>query len=123
MATRCLIVDDSAHFLRAARSLLEREGMNVVGVAMSGAEAMTRIGELTPDVVLVDIDLGGESGFDLARTVRERTVALNGQGRPLPIIMISSHAGEDYQDLIEDSPAVGFLGKSMLSAGAIRSLL
>jgi DNA-binding NarL/FixJ family response regulator len=115
VVVRCLIVDDSPEFLTAARSLLEREGITVVGTAPTGAEALQRADELRPDVTLVDIDLGDESGFELASRLRE-----NAQAR---IILISTHAEEDYADLISASPACGFLPKAALSAGAIRGLL
>src|SRR3954452_19837424 len=52
---RCLIVDDNAPFLEAAASLLEREGIEVVGVASTGDEALRHAQELRPDVALVDI--------------------------------------------------------------------
>jgi len=61
MDLRCLIVDDSRRFLEAARSLLEREGIAVVGVASTSAEALRRAEELKPDVALVDVDLGGRA--------------------------------------------------------------
>jgi CheY-like chemotaxis protein len=64
---RCLIIDDSLRFLDAARALLERQGIAVVGVASNSAEALQRVEELRPDVTLLDIDLGGESGLELAR--------------------------------------------------------
>ena len=64
---RCLIVDDSPRFLEASRGLLEREGIVVVAVATNGADAIRRAAELGPDVILVDIDLGGQSGFDVVR--------------------------------------------------------
>jgi CheY-like chemotaxis protein len=115
---RCLIVDDSPPFLAAARGLLEREGVTVVAVASTSAEALQRAEELRPDVMLVDIDLGGESGLDLARRLhREASMA------PPRVILISTHAEQDYADLIAASPAVGFLPKTALSAGAIRDLL
>jgi len=115
---RCLIVDDSRHFLDAARGLLERQGITIVGVASTSAEALQQVEELRPDVTLVDIDLGGESGFELARRLhRDAGVA------PSRLILISTHADQDYADLIAASPAVGFLSKSALSAGAIRDLL
>ena len=115
--TRCLIVDDSPHFLEAARSLLERQGMTVVGVASTSADALERARELRPDVTLVDIDLGGESGLELARRLHRDGPA------PGRVILVSTHAEEDYAELIAASPAVGFLSKSTLSAGAIRELL
>ena len=67
MALRSLIVDDNARFLAAARALLEREGVAVVGVASSCAEAVQLAESSSPDVALVDIDLGEESGFDVAQ--------------------------------------------------------
>jgi CheY-like chemotaxis protein len=69
---RCLIVDDSPRVQDAARGLLERQGITVVGVASSSAEALQRAQELRPDVLLLDIDLGGESGLELARRLHAR---------------------------------------------------
>lgn len=112
---RCLIVDDNRRFLDAARGLLEREGVAVVGVASTSAEALHQVEELRPDVTLVDIDLGGESGFELVRQLAGRA--------PLRMILISTHAEQDYADLIATSPAIGFVSKSGLSAAAIRALL
>ena len=66
MPLRYLLVDDNRYFLGAARDLLEREGIEVVGVASTSAETLRLVGQLRPDVVLVDIDLGDECGFDLA---------------------------------------------------------
>jgi CheY-like chemotaxis protein len=82
---RCVIVDDDALFLKAAQTLLESDGVTVAGVASTGADAVERVGVLRPDVVLIDIRLGQESGFDVARQL-----AANGQGAAL--IMISTHA-------------------------------
>jgi len=113
---RCVIVDDDEAFCRAAQILLERDGMTVAGVAGSGAEAVTLVRALRPDVVLVDIRLGEESGFAAARL-------LAGDGPAATLIMISSHAEDDYADLIADSPAAGFLAKAELSAAAIRRIL
>jgi DNA-binding NarL/FixJ family response regulator len=112
---RCLIVDDNRRFLDAARGLLEREGVAVVGVASTSAEALHQVQELQPDVTLVDIDLGGESGFELVRQLAGRA--------PRRMILISTHAEQDYADLIAMSPAIGFVPKSALSAAAIRALL
>jgi DNA-binding NarL/FixJ family response regulator len=113
---RCLIVDDNAAFLKAAVALLEREGVAVVGVASDGAEALTRARELRPDVVLLDIALRAESGFDVAR----RLVEADPDGAR--IILISTHAEADFADLIDETPAAGFVPKSELSARAIERL-
>jgi DNA-binding NarL/FixJ family response regulator len=114
---RCLIVDDSPQFLAAARGLLERQGVAVVGVASTGAEALRRAEELRPDVTLLDINLGAESGLGVARTMHR------GGADHAPVILISTQAEEDYADLIAASPAIGFLPKASLSAGAIRDVL
>ena len=68
---RCLIVDDNASFLEAASTLLEREGLAVAGVASTGDEGLQRANELEPDVVLLDVSLGAESGLDVARRLAE----------------------------------------------------
>ena len=122
MALRCLIVDDSSRFLRAARVLLEGEGIAVVGVAATAAEALTRAGELRPDVVLIDIHLGEDSGFTLVRQLDERAQSVADLPVPL-LVLISTHAGEDFADLIAASPAVGFLAKADLSARAVHDLI
>ncbi|MBE4736125.1 MULTISPECIES: response regulator [Streptomyces] len=114
MSMRCLIVDDSARFLEAARTLLEHDGVHVVGVASTGAEALARAGELAPDLVLLDIDLDGESGLELAPRLA-RTAA------PV-IVLISTHAPDDVQELVATTPARGFLHKSKLSGQALRAL-
>ena len=118
MALRCLIVDDNADFLRAARELLNRQGMSVVGVASTGLEALRRADELRPDVALVDIDLGTESGFDVARVLAD-TPRLE----PLSVVFISTYAEKDFEDLIAASPAVGFVSKSDLSGRAVAAAL
>jgi DNA-binding NarL/FixJ family response regulator len=114
MSLRVLIVDDSELFLNVARVVLEREGLSVVGVASGSSDALARAEELQPEVVLVDITLAGESGFDLARRLAEEDHA---GGRT--VILISTHAQEDFADLITDCPACGFLPKSELSAEAV----
>jgi DNA-binding NarL/FixJ family response regulator len=113
-----LIVDDSPGFLAAARRLLEREGITVAGVVSTGTEALLRVAELRPDVILVDIHLDGESGLDLARRLHRQACPA-----PFRTILVSTHDEQDYRDLIAASPAVGFLPKAALSANAIRELL
>ena len=113
-----LIVDDNAQFLEAARALLERQGMRIVAVASSGEDARRRLDETQPDLVLVDIDLGEESGLDLVRSI------LHGERLDLPhVILISAYPEDDIVDLLDACPAVGFLSKSSLSAAAIEAML
>jgi DNA-binding NarL/FixJ family response regulator len=114
--SRCVIVDDDNGFIDVARALLEREGMTVVGRAGNCADAVDCATALQPDVVLIDIRLSDESGFDAARR-------LAAEGQAAALIMISTDQEADYADLIADSPAIGFLAKTDISAGAIRRLL
>ena len=68
---RVLIVDDQASFRAAARELLEARGHTVAAEAADGREAMAAAASTAPDVVLLDIGLGGESGFDVARALTQ----------------------------------------------------
>ncbi len=115
---RCLIVDDSSGFVAAAQSLLERDGITVVGVASTSADALRRFQELRPDVTLVDLDLGRESGFELAEKLDDARDSARSS-----VILISTHAEQDFADMIASSPAAGFLPKSGLTTEAIRELV
>ena len=113
-----LIVDDNKSFLEAASILLEREGLSVAGVASTGADAQRQVEALHPDVVLVDIFLGEESGLDLTKRLVQ-----DGVVHEAPVILISTHSRADLEDLITASPAAGFLPKAELSASAIRGIV
>ena len=112
---RLLIVDDNPQFLEAAREVLEGDGLTVVGVASASAEAIRLTQELQPDVILVDVDLGEENGFELA----ERLAAIVNAR----VILISVYPEMELADLLAASPASGFVGKADLSAAAIREVL
>jgi DNA-binding NarL/FixJ family response regulator len=118
MCLRTLIVDDNARFLEAARDLLQREGISVVGIASTSESALQRAAELRPDVTLVDVYLGNESGVDLAR----RLSAQRGE-QESRVILISTYAECDFPGLLADSDAVGFVSKAELSASAIQRVL
>jgi two-component system, NarL family, nitrate/nitrite response regulator NarL len=123
MEVRSLIVDDDRSFLRAARDLLEEDGISVVGVASTGAGARQACRELRPDVTLVDIHLGEENGFDVARQLAGRTGAHQGGVSMTLVILISACSEDDFAELIAASPARSFLAKSDLSGSAIRAIL
>jgi two-component system, NarL family, nitrate/nitrite response regulator NarL len=113
---RCLLVDDNEAFAETARRVLDPHGVKVTGTASNCAEAVLRVGELRPDIVLIDVVLGDENGFDLARHLAQRD-------DDLAVIMISSGAEDDYADLMTGCAALGFLPKGELSADRIRRLL
>jgi len=98
--------------------MLEREGVTVVGSSSSSADAMRSVDALRPDVVLVDVSLGEENGFDLAQTLDDAH-HVGGAG----IVLISTRSRNELAELIDRSPARGFIAKADLSGDAIRTLL
>src|SRR5450755_3076724 len=111
---RCLIVDDNEPFLNEARELLEREGVDVIGVATTAAEALAKIAQLQPELTLVDIDLGSDSGFALMRAMADQP-----NRSPPSVTLTSVHDEPDFAALIQASSAAGFVSKTELSAQAI----
>ena len=116
MRLRCLIVDDSDSFLASASRLLAAQGVEVVGCASSGAEALQLARKLEPDVALVDVQLGREDGLELTRRLAATVPVTR-------VILISSHSQNELAELVSDSPAAGFLPKASLGADAIVELL
>jgi DNA-binding NarL/FixJ family response regulator len=113
----CLIVDDSPPFFEAAQQLLADDGVVVVGFAATSDEAVNETLALAPDVALVDIELGTESGFDVA----QRLAGLPDGGPP--VVLISAESGSELAELVDASGALGFVSKTDLSGDAIRRLL
>jgi CheY-like chemotaxis protein len=114
VALRCLLVDDSSRFLEAASKLLVGQGLVVAGVASTSAEALARVRELEPDVAIVDVDLNGESGFDLVWQL-----AATSDGPPTRTILTSTHSESDLAELVAVTPVLGFTTKNELSADVI----
>ncbi|WP_329241452.1 response regulator transcription factor [Actinoallomurus sp. NBC_01490] len=117
MDMRCLIVDDNDRFLETARGVLERDGINVVGVASDGQEALEKVGELRPTVALVDVCLGEECGVELAGLLIDESPS-----KPV-VILISTYPADDFADIVAGSAALGFLPKSELSGPALRKMI
>ena len=115
MRLRLLIVDDNSQFIQAASDLLQRQGAEVVGVASNGAEAVRLARELHPDCVLVDVELGPESGFDLAlRLTTEHHQR---------VVLTSVHSETEFTDLMATTPGISFIPKADLSARKITDAL
>jgi CheY-like chemotaxis protein len=117
MTPRALIVDDDAAFIDAAVRVLQAEGFHVVGAAGSGAQAVELAERLEPDIVLVDIHLDDENGFDVVRQLA------SARARPANMLLLSTHSSADFAELIAESPVLGFLSKSKLSGHAVRGFL
>jgi CheY-like chemotaxis protein len=115
---RCLIVDDSADFRDAASAMLRGAGIDVVGLASNSAEALRCYENAHPDVALVDVNLGTEDGFELTERLHQASGS-----EPLAVILVSTYEEADFTDMIDDSPAVGFVQKISLSPDAIRDLV
>jgi DNA-binding NarL/FixJ family response regulator len=113
----CLIVDESVQFFEAARQLLADDGITVVGFAATADQAVNETLALRPDVALVDVDLGTESGFDVAR----RLAGLPRGGTPVVLISVESEG--ELEELVNASGALGFVSKTDLSGDAVRKLL
>lgn len=111
-----LIVDDHAGFRGMARVMLEGSGFDVVGEAGDGAEAERLSAAEQPDVVLLDIQLPGADGFEVAR----RLLAL---AEPPVIVLVSTRDAADYGPRIGASGAAGFIHKARLSGDTLRATL
>jgi DNA-binding NarL/FixJ family response regulator len=116
MGTTVLIVDDHPSFRASARRMLEAHGYDVVGEAADASSAIDAVGELRPDVVLLDIRLPDADGFQVAERLAANGVAT-------AIVLTSSRDRSDFDNEIVASPAHGFIPKSELSAEAITSLI
>ncbi len=116
MATSILIVDDHPGFRASARRLLEASGYEVIGEAVDGDAALAAIGELRPELVLLDVQLPDIDGFEVARRIDA------GDARPV-IVLTSSRDGSDFGRAIDESPAAGFVPKAELSGEAIAELV
>lgn len=113
-----MIVDDSEQFLAVAQNYLRRDGLDVVATATTQQEALQKAEEVQPDIVLVDVNLGDESGIELTHLLVDKFPHLRSR-----IVLISTMDHEDVADLISDTPAAGFLPKNVLSARAVGELV
>jgi two-component system, NarL family, nitrate/nitrite response regulator NarL len=112
----CLIIDDSETFLASATHLLSLQGVRVIGQASSSGEALRLAAALSPDVTLVDVELGDEDGIELARR-------LTSGGLSAMVILISLRDRNELAELMAGSGAIGFLRKDALDAQAIVDLI
>jgi CheY-like chemotaxis protein len=109
--TTILIVDDHPSFRAVARLLLESEGYDVVGEAPDGEEALRLAAELAPDVVLLDLNMPGIDGFEVARRLPAGPA----------IVLVSSRDARDIGPL--EANVRGFIAKGELSGEALREVL
>ena len=111
-----LIVDDHEAFRASARALLEAEGFDVVGEAADGAEAIAAVALLRPKIVLLDVQLPGLDGLEVA----EQLAA--GGDAPM-VVLTSSRDAAAYGPRLGQTSARGFIPKSRLSGAALAELV
>lgn len=103
--TRILVVDDSVTVRKVTSRLLERQGINVA-VAKDGIDAIEILQEMTPDLILLDIEMPRMDGFEVTTQVRH-----NKRLRDIPIIMITSRTGEKHQERAFKLGVNDYMGK------------
>jgi two-component system, NarL family, nitrate/nitrite response regulator NarL len=113
---RTLLVDDSETFLASAQRLLEAQGLEIVGTATRGDDALELVATCSPELALVDVELGEEDGVALAARLLSRFPNMR-------VVLISTYGRDEMEELITANAAVGFLPKSRLSGDAVRDLL
>jgi len=111
-----LIVDDFAAFRRSARALLEDDGFDVVGEAADGRTALAEVERLRPAVVLLDVQLPDEDGFEIAARVASRP-------DPPVVVLVSARDAGAYTARLTATPARGFIAKAELSGERLAALL
>ena len=103
---RVFLIDDHALFRAGLESLLERQGINVVGHSGDGIENLDRLGELSVDIILLDMRLGDADGLTVLK-------GLNKAGNKIPIVALTT--SREQHDLLESlrNGAAGYLLKDM----------
>jgi DNA-binding NarL/FixJ family response regulator len=112
---RVLIIDDQSAFRRVVRDLLSRRGHVVVGEADGLITALAAFQQCEPDAVLLDVCLGNESGFDVARV-------LTGLRPGIPVLLVSADDRYEHEARVQECGARGFVLKSRLVDGDFGTL-
>jgi chemosensory pili system protein ChpA (sensor histidine kinase/response regulator) len=105
LAPLVLVVDDSLTVRRVTQRLLVREGYRV-SLAKDGLDALERLAEEKPSIVLSDIEMPRMDGFDLVRNIRG-----DARLRDLPVIMITSRIAQKHRDYAAELGVDHYLGK------------
>jgi DNA-binding NarL/FixJ family response regulator len=115
MRRRVLIVDDHPSFRCFATKLLQAGGFEVVGEAADGSSALVAALRLRPELVLLDVLLPDMSGFAVAE-------ALATESSGSLVVLVSSRSASELGAALEESPAVGFITKSELTADTLAAV-
>jgi two-component system, NarL family, response regulator NreC len=115
MPFRVLLADDHAMFIQGLRALLERAGIEVVGEALDGREAVRLTGKLKPDVAVLDLKMPLLNGLDAAREIRKVTAATK-------IVLLTRHTEEQYIVEALRAGVNGFLLKTKAAAVLVQTI-
>lgn len=111
-----MVVDDSLTVRRVTQRFLTREGYQVV-LAKDGIDALEQLQNVTPDVMLVDIEMPRMDGFDLTRNVRN-----DSRLRGIPIIMITSRSAAKHRNYAMDLGVNEYYGKPFQEEELLKSI-
>ncbi len=100
-----LVVDDSLTMRKVLSRVLEREDFEVV-TANDGMDAIEKLQEITPDIILTDIEMPRMDGFEFSRYVRDNPATIN-----TPLIVISSRTADKHRNVATEIGVNAFLGK------------
>lgn len=115
MPLRVLLADDHAMFIQGLRALLERAGIEVVGEAFDGREAVRLTEKLKPDVAVLDLKMPLLNGLDAAREIRKMAAATK-------IVLLTRHTEEQYIVEALRAGVNGFLLKTKAAAVLVQTI-
>ncbi len=111
-----LVVDDSITMRKATSNLLKRYGFEIV-TAKDGIDAIAKLEEITPDIILLDVEMPRMDGFEFATFVRS-----DAQTQSLPIIMITSRTGDKHRQRAHNIGVNDYMGKPFQEIELINSI-
>jgi chemosensory pili system protein ChpA (sensor histidine kinase/response regulator) len=111
-----MVVDDSITVRKVTSRLLERNDMNVI-TAKDGVDAVSKLQENIPDIMLLDIEMPRMDGFELATHVRNEA-----RLRDIPIIMITSRTGDKHRQRAMQIGVNRYLGKPFQEAELMENI-
>ena len=119
MDVRVLIVDDQEPFRMAARMVVEAtDGFEVVGEAETGEDSVTMAAELTPDLVLMDVNLPGINGLDATRQILAGTAGAPGT---VVVLLLSTYEEEEYAPRAAECGAAAYIPKAVFGPDRLES--
>ncbi|GGX44311.1 hybrid sensor histidine kinase/response regulator [Saccharospirillum salsuginis] len=113
---RVMVVDDSVTVRKVTSRLLERQGMEVL-LAKHGADAMTQLQDVVPDIMLLDIEMPYMDGFEVASRVRH-----DERLKQVPIIMITSRTGSKHRERALSIGVNEYMGKPFQEGPLLESI-